>query len=84
MSTRSCIVSAVTFSFACGFSPMGVTYAESGARSSQTNDVTTAETKAAVAKEKAEAARVQLLDRPCPLMRADASMRERDIPPCFS
>jgi len=57
MSTRNLIVSAVTFSFICGFAPIGVTYAESGARSAQNNDVTTAETKAAVAQEKAEAAR---------------------------
>lgn len=57
MSTRSSIVSAVMFSFVCGFTPLGVTYAESGTPSSQTNAVTTAATKAAVAKAKAEAAR---------------------------
>jgi hypothetical protein len=56
MSTRSLVV-VVMFSFACGFSSIGVTYGENGAGSAQKNDVTTAETKAAVAKEKAEAAR---------------------------
>jgi len=45
------------FSFACGFAPIGVTYAESGASLAQNNDVTTAETKATEAQEKAEAAR---------------------------
>ena len=57
MNTRSLLVSVVTFSFACGFSSIGVTYAENGGRAAQNHDVTTAETKAAVAKEKAEAAR---------------------------
>lgn len=57
MSTRSFIVSMVTFSFVCGFSPLGVTYAENGAQPSQNHDLTTAETEAAGAKEKAEAAR---------------------------
>jgi outer membrane protein OmpA-like peptidoglycan-associated protein len=57
MRTRSFLVSVVAFSFACGFSSIGVTDAETGSRSVQKNDVTSAETKAAVAKEKAEAAR---------------------------
>jgi OmpA-OmpF porin, OOP family len=57
MSTRSLVVCVAMFSFACGFSSIGVTYAENGARFAQNNDVTPAETKAAVAKEKAEAAR---------------------------
>jgi len=50
-------VSAVTFSFACGFSALGITHAENGAGAAQNTEVTPAETKAAVAKEKAEAAR---------------------------
>jgi OmpA-OmpF porin, OOP family len=58
MITRSFFVSVAAFTFACGFLPTGVSYAENGARSvRQNNDVTTAETKAAVAQEKAEAAR---------------------------
>jgi OmpA-OmpF porin, OOP family len=57
MRTRSFVISVVTFSLACGFSAIGVTYAENDARSTQKNDVIPAETKAAVAKEKAEAAR---------------------------
>ena len=57
MGTRSLLVSAVTFSFACGFSALGSTYAENGAGAAQNTEVTPAETKAAVAKAKAEAAR---------------------------
>jgi len=57
MRTRSLVVSAVMFSFACDFSSIGVTYAETGARFVQNTAVTPAETKAAVAQEKAEAAR---------------------------
>jgi OmpA-OmpF porin, OOP family len=57
MRTRNLLVSAVTFSFACGFSAIGVTYAQNGAGAAQNHAVTPAETKAAVAKAKAEAAR---------------------------
>jgi len=47
----------MTVSFVCGFASIGVTYAQSGARSTQNTEVTPAEAKAAAAKEKAEAAR---------------------------
>jgi outer membrane protein OmpA-like peptidoglycan-associated protein len=57
MTTRSLSVSAIMFFFACGFAPIGVTDAESGAGSAQDNEMTTTEKKAAAAKEKAEAAR---------------------------
>ena len=57
MRTRNLLVSVVTVSFACSFSSLGMTYAESEVRLAQNTDVTPAETKAAVAKAKAEAAR---------------------------
>lgn len=57
MRTRSLLVSIVTFSFACGFSSLGITHAENGAGAAQNTEMTPAETKAAVAKAKAEAAR---------------------------
>jgi outer membrane protein OmpA-like peptidoglycan-associated protein len=57
MNTRRLIVSAVTFSFACGFLPIGMIYADSGPCSSQASDLTPAEVKAAAAREQAEAAR---------------------------
>lgn len=57
ISKRYLLVSVVAFSFACDFLSIGVTYADNGARYAQTNDVTTTETEAAMAKEKAEVAR---------------------------
>jgi hypothetical protein len=40
MSTRHLIISGVTFSFLCGFVPLGMTDTQSCARSTQNNAVT--------------------------------------------
>ena len=57
MSPRYLLVGVTTFSFTFGYSSIGVTYTNNETYYAQTNDVTTAETEAAVAEEKAEAAR---------------------------
>ena len=40
MGTRYLLVSAVTFSFACGFLALGSTYAENGTAAAQNTEVT--------------------------------------------